>query len=55
MLHSVLYGVLLRAPETFARVMDRSRDRVDSVVFFVRDKLRLEVRPYYIRLRDNME
>ena len=30
-------------PETFAQVMDRSRDRVDSVVFFVRDKLRLEV------------
>jgi len=33
-----------QSPETFARVMDRSRDRVDSVVFFVRDKLRLEER-----------
>ena len=31
------------AVETLARVTDRSRDRVDSVMFFVRDKLRLEV------------
>lgn len=35
--------IVILFSETYARVMDRSRDRVDSVVFFVRDKLRLEV------------